>query len=43
MTYLFAAYTVIWAIIFGYTLLIGKRQRDLEKDIIHIKSLVSFK
>lgn len=43
MEYLFAAYAVIWAVIFGYTLLIGKRQRDIKKDISHLKSLLGNK
>jgi CcmD family protein len=43
MDYLFAAYTVIWAVIFGYMLLIGKRQKDIEKDLAHIKSLLGQK
>lgn len=40
MSYLFAAYAVIWATIFGYTLLIGKRQKNIENEITYFKSLV---
>jgi len=40
MTYLFAAYTIIWIMIFGYTLLIAKRQRGIEKDIEYLKSIL---
>ncbi len=43
MEYLFAAYTVIWVIIFGYTLIIGNRQRSIENDILHLKSLLGKK
>ena len=33
MNYLFAAYSVIWGLIAGYILLLGKRQKDLKKEI----------
>ncbi|MGD8190460.1 CcmD family protein [Brevibacillus ginsengisoli] len=33
MGYLFAAYSVIWVLLAGYILLIGKRQRQLQKEI----------
>ncbi|MFZ5944079.1 MAG: CcmD family protein [Bacillota bacterium] len=40
MLYLFVAYTIIWVIIFGYTLLMGKRQRSIEKEINYLKSIL---
>ncbi|MGC5324727.1 CcmD family protein [Brevibacillus sp. SYSU BS000544] len=33
MGYLFAAYTIIWLLLGGYILTLGKRQRDLQKQI----------
>lgn len=33
MNYLFLAYTVTWALIAGYVFLLGKRQKDLQKEI----------
>lgn len=37
MTYLFAAYTIIWLIIFGYTLLMGRREKQLADDLFMLK------
>ena len=31
--YLFAAYTVIWAVVFGYMLFMHRRQRQLQKQV----------
>ncbi|WP_174734944.1 CcmD family protein [Mesobacillus harenae] len=33
MTYLFMTYTIIWALISGYVLILGKRQKQLQKEI----------
>ena len=33
MGYLFAAYSVIWAVVFGYVLYLYLRQRKLSRDI----------
>lgn len=33
MNYLFLAYTVTWALIAGYILVLGKRQKNLQKEI----------
>jgi len=33
MNYLFAAYSVIWGLLAGYIFLLGKRQKDLRKEI----------
>jgi CcmD family protein len=31
--YLFAAYTVIWAVVFGYVLFMQRKQRRLQRQI----------
>lgn len=31
--YLFAAYTIIWAVLFGYILILLSRQRQLQRDV----------
>lgn len=41
MSYLFSAYAVIWVIIFGYTLMVGKRQRTLENEVMYLKSMLN--
>lgn len=41
MSYLFAAYAVIWAVLFGYTLMVGKRQRTLENEVLSLKSMLN--
>lgn len=33
MTYLFMAYSVIWALIAGYVVVLGRRQKDLKKEL----------
>jgi len=40
MSYLFAAYAVIWAVIFGYTVMVGKRQKSLENEVAYLKCLL---
>lgn len=40
MAYLFAAYTIIWTMVFWYVLAIGKRQKKIEKDITYLKSIL---
>lgn len=37
MFYLFIGYAVIWASIFFYTLLLGKRQNQAEKELELLK------
>ena len=32
--YLLAAYTVIWAVVFGYLLMMQKKQRQLQRQIM---------
>ena len=35
--YLFAAFTLIWALVFGYVLLLFNRQRRLRREIDSLK------
>ena len=35
--YLFAAFTIIWALVFGYILFLFNRQRKLRRDIDSLK------
>ena len=35
--YLFAAFTIIWAVVFGYVLLLLNRQRRLRREIDSLK------
>jgi len=35
--YLFAAFTIIWALVFGYVLLLFNRQRWLRRNIESLK------
>ena len=37
MGYLMAAYTIVWGIMFGYILIIGKRHTKLIKEIEFLK------
>ncbi|UII55270.1 CcmD family protein [Cytobacillus spongiae] len=37
MEYLYLAYTVIWALIGGYIVVLGKRQHQLKKDLEVLK------
>lgn len=39
MTFVWAAYSVIWLIIFGYLVILGKRHKDLKKEIEFLKQL----
>ena len=41
--YLFTAYTVIWAVVFGYVLLLFNRQRRLRREIDTLKELLKEK
>jgi CcmD family protein len=36
--YLFAAYTVIWAVVFGYVLLMYRKQRKLKREIDRLRN-----
>ncbi|MBP2241491.1 CcmD family protein [Cytobacillus eiseniae] len=33
MGYLFMAYTIIWGLLAGYIFILGKRQKDLKKEL----------
>ncbi|MGB2815307.1 MAG: CcmD family protein [Dehalococcoidales bacterium] len=33
MGYLFAAYTIIWAVVFGYVVFMQRKQRRLQRNI----------
>jgi len=35
--YLFAAFTIIWAMIFGYVFSLSRRQRQLRREIDSLK------
>ena len=35
--YLFAAYAIVWAVVFGYVLLLLNRQRGLRREIDSLK------
>jgi len=37
MEYLFAAYLAIWILIFGYTLTLGKREKQLQEELFFLK------
>lgn len=43
MTYLFAAYTVIWVIIFAYSLMLGKREKLLSDEVFMLKKSLESK
>ncbi|MDQ0257789.1 CcmD family protein [Evansella vedderi] len=40
MGYLFAAYTIIWLLIGGYVLFLGKRQKAAIKEVRFLKELI---
>jgi len=33
MTYLFSAYSIIWLLIIGYVVFLGKRQKQIIKEV----------
>ena len=37
MNYLFAAYLAIWILIFGYTLILGRREKQSRKELALLK------
>lgn len=37
MSYLFAAYLAIWILIFGYTLILGRREKQTREELFLIK------
>ncbi len=38
LEYLFAAYTLIWSLIFGYIFTLYRRQKRLEEDLKHLEA-----
>lgn len=43
LPYLFAAYTVLWFIIFSYVFILGKKQKDLKNEIEDLKRIANEK
>ncbi len=41
--YLFAAFTIIWAVVFGYVLSLFNRQRRLQREIDSLKEVLKEK
>lgn len=39
MGFMYAAYSVVWLVIFGYLLLLGKRHSNLKQEIEFLKQL----
>lgn len=39
MEFMYGAYSVVWVIIFGYLLLLGKRHNNLKKEIEFLKQI----
>ncbi len=39
MTYLFAAYSIIWLLLAGYMFTLGKRQSDIAKQLKFLQDL----
>ena len=40
LTFLFAAYTAIWVLLFLYILLLSRRNRTLQKEIDELRELL---
>lgn len=43
MSYLFAAFSIVWLVIFLYTLSISRRQRALSEEVEMLKQMVKKK
>jgi len=41
--YLFAAFTIIWALVFGYVFCLSRRQRQLRREIDSLKEALKEK
>lgn len=37
MTYVFAAFAIVWAVVFGYVFSLSQRQRQLRREIDALK------
>ena len=42
-SYLFAAFAIVWAVVFGYVLLLLNRQRRLQREIDSVKQVLNNK
>jgi len=40
MSFLFAAYTIIWAVVFGYVFYLYRKQRKLQREINLLKEIM---
>jgi CcmD family protein len=40
MTYVWAAYTLVWLFIFGYSLMLTNRQKKIEREILLLKQAI---
>lgn len=43
MSYLFAAYAVVWIVLFGYVMSISSKQKSLDREISTLKKLLEQK
>ena len=43
MGYLFAAYTIIWVLIFSYTVALGSREKQLRDELFMLKKTLEGK
>ena len=41
--YLFLAYTILWVINFGYIFFLGKRFKDVQRELEHLEKIVGGK
>ena len=41
--YLFLAYTILWVVNFGYLFFVGKRCRDLQREVEHLEKIAGGK
>ena len=40
LSFLFAAYTAVWALLFGYVVVLSRRNRSLEREIEELRHLL---
>jgi CcmD family protein len=40
MTYLFAAYTAVWVVLFGYVFSISRRQQKFQDELARLQELI---
>jgi CcmD family protein len=41
MTYLFAAYTAVWVVLFGYVFSISRRQQKFQDELARLQELIN--